>query len=298
MENQKQPTGFFPNLLSVAVFTVIMVGMFLGFTKVYPDLIRMERNNQPPQTVQEQGVAEEIAPFVRGVISGLKAAQIASTRSNEPLNVVQIKGYQEGIKTALLASKNWYNIDQQLFRTRGIALGVTAAVESSRTERARGTQAYQVRLIQQIEAALATNLEDILSNQENRERILTDYLNNLKKLSGEASIEIANMQRVIGEAETVAQTQTGIAEEYDQSFIYDLEPTDDRGLEEYLRARNQLDQATITIRSTAQLLNRLGPLYTRLNQLITAVEANFQALAGGIRVAPSQGVNLPIFQEQ
>jgi len=299
MSSSPNPSGFFPNLLSVGVFLFIMGGLFMGFTRIYPDLMQKYLNDHPPQVSQGPSTSEEIAPFVRGIISGYTASRITSIRRNDPLNVTQIKGFQDGIKTALLASKNWYNIDRQLFSTRGIALGVTAAVESSKTERQRGTPAYQVRLTQQIEAALSINLEELLSaNSDRREQVLRDYLNNLKKLAGEAAIEVANLQRVIEEATTVAQTQTGIAEEYDESFIYNLEPGDDKNIETYLRARNQLDQASVTIRSAGQTLNRLGPLNIRLNQLITAIEANFQALAGGIRVAPSQGVNLPIFQEQ
>src|SRR5690606_34415497 len=122
--------------------------------------------------------------------------------------------------------------------------------------------------------------------------------NNLKQLAGEAAIEIANLQRVIAEATAQVETQTGIAQQYDEDFLYNLEPTDDRSIEAYLRSRNQIDQSTITIRSSGQLLNQLGPLHNRLNQVITSIEANFQALAAGIRVAPTQGVNLPIFQEQ
>jgi len=292
--------GFFPNLLSVVVFTGILAGLFLGFTRLYPDLIAQYQSQTHPEIGQkEPTTSETIAPFVRGIISGISAAQKASMRSNDPLNITQIKGFQSGIQTALLASKNWYNLDRQLFRIRGIALGVTAAEESSKTERQRGTQAYQVRLTQQIQAALEINLEELLAvNEDRREQVLRDYLNNLKQLAGEAAIEIANMQRIIEEAQAEAELQTGIAQEYDENFIYNLEPTDDKGLEAYLRARNQLDQASVTIRSTGQLLNRLGPLNLQLNQLITALEANFEALAGGIRVAPTQGVNLPIFREE
>ncbi|MGE3278579.1 MAG: hypothetical protein AB7J40_02135 [Candidatus Altimarinota bacterium] len=301
MSSSQHPApGFFPNLLSVVVFVIILSGVFFGFTRMYPLLIARYQSQTPPEVVKEPpDASEEIAPFVRGIISGMTASQRASMRSNAPLNVTQIKGYESGIKTALLASKNWYNLDQQLFRVRGISAGVMAAEQSSKTERERGSQAYQLRLIQQIQSALEINLEELLAaNSNRREQVLQDYLDNLKKLAAEAAIESANMQRVIEEAQTEAELQTGIAEEYDENFIYTLEPTDDKGLEAYLRARNQLDQASVTIRSTGQLLNRLGPLNLQLNQLITAIEANFQALAGGIRVAPTQGVNLPIFQEQ
>jgi hypothetical protein len=296
--NQQNP-GFFPNLFSVGVFTFILAGMFLGFTSLYPQLIERYQLAEPTVTSPVQTPSEELAPFVRGITSGIAASQMASTKSNQPLNVSQLRGFESGIKSALIASKNWFNLDQQLFRVRGIALGVASAEESSKTERQRGTQAYQIRLIQQISAALSVNLEELLaSNPDTREAVLRNYLNNLKQLAGEAAIEIASMQRIIAEATTEAETQTGIAQQYDEDFLYNLEPTDDQGLEAYLRARNQIDQSSITIRSTGQLLNQLGPLNIRLNQLITAIEANFQALSTGTRVAPIPGVNLPIFQEQ
>src|SRR5690606_13001424 len=137
----------------------------------------------------------------------------------------------------------------------------------------------------QISAALSVNIDELLtSNSDNREAVLRNYLNNLKQLAGEAAIEIANLQRVIAEATAQVETQTGIAQQYDEDFLYNLEPTDDRSIEAYLRSRNQIDQSTITIRSSGQLLNQLGPLNNRLNQLITSIEANFQALAAGIRV--------------
>lgn len=296
--NQQNP-GFFPNLFSVGVFTFILAGMFLGFTSLYPQLIERYQLAEPTVTSPVQTPAEELAPFVRGITSGITASQMASTKSNQPLNVSELRGFESGIKTALIASKNWFNLDQQLFRVRGIALGVASAEASSKTERQRGTQTYQIRLIQQITAALSVNLEELLANNpDTREAVLRNYLNNLKQLAGEAAIEVANMQRIIADATAEAETQTGIAQQYDEDFLYNLEPTDDQGLEAYLRARNRIDQSSITIRSTGQLLNQLGPLNIRLNQLITAIEANFQALSTGTRVAPIPGVNLPIFQEQ
>lgn len=298
--NSPQTPGFFPNVFSVFLFTIILGGMVLGLSRIYPLLIsKFQADNvKPPELVEVSDIPEKIAPFIRGVISGIDVSRIVSSPSDEPLNANEIKGFEGGIQAALLAAKNWYNLDRQLFRIKGIAAGVTASVESSKTEKQRGTQTYQIKLIQQIETALQINIGELLAaNVESRERVLRDYLDGLKKLSGEAAIELGTTERIISEARSLFDTQTGIVKEYDESFLYNLEPTDDKNLETYMRARNQLDQSSVVIRSTGQILNRLAPLTIRLNQVIAAVEANFQALSTGTRVVPTPGVDLPIFGE-
>ena len=138
MENPQKPSdhsiGFFPNMISLGVFVLIMVGLFVGVTRFYPELaLRYYDKFQPDPGPSVDQIAAEIAPFVRGSISGVEAANNASIRQQGPINISALNGYQAGIRTALLASNNWYNIDRQLFRIRGIEYGVQNALQLSTT---------------------------------------------------------------------------------------------------------------------------------------------------------------------
>lgn len=290
--------GFFPNLISVVVFVVIMAGMFFGFTRYYPELAQRyyERINTtpPPNTT-----VQDIAVFVRGTVSGVKTAEIVSKRQTAALDISSISGYKSGITTALLTSKNWYNLDRQLFRVRGIEIGMITALQMSKTTQARATLSYQVKLIQQLQTALSTNLEDLLqSNNESRERVLSNYLENLKTLSREANIEVENMTRTVEEAQGLYEQAISTSEQFSDSFVSDtsefITDTIDTNLDLYLQARKQAEEQRVRVQSTGEILARLRPLAARVPQIIEAIEANFEALASGIKITPTPGVNLPL----
>lgn len=290
--------GFFPNILSVLVFSVIMVGMFFGFTRLYPQLVQNLEGAQPPT---ETPVAEQMAPFVRGTISGVETASLSSTRDNKPLNITQVKGYEHGVKTALLTSYNWYDIDRQLFRSHGIALGMALAADTSKPVLERATLAYQIKLIQRIQLALEVDLEGLLSaNQDSRRETLQNYLDGLRMLSAEAGVELANMQRVIDEAQAEVDANASLSEQFSDSFTSDtgqfVTENIDRNLDQFVEARKRLEESRVAVTSTNQILRQLQPLAARLNVVIPAIEANFEALEAGIRVSPVKGVNLPILQ--
>jgi|CXWL01.1.fsa_nt_gi hypothetical protein len=300
---QQQQPGFFPNILSVLVFSVIMVGIFFGFTRLYPQLVQQWQAAQPLQTITSIPVAEQIAPFVRGTLSGVTAASVSSTRDNKALNISEVKGYQHGVKTALLASNNWYDLDRQLFRSHGIALGVSLAVDTSKPVLERATLAYQIKLIQRIQLALAVDLEGLLtSNEDHRRETLQDYSDGLRKLSAEAGVELANMQRIIDEAQGEVDANTSLSQQFSDSFSTEtsefVTENIDRNLDQFVEARKKLEVARVTVSSTNQIVKQLQPLAARLNTVIPAIEANFEALAAGIKVAPVKGVNLPILQSQ
>lgn len=297
--NPPQPShpGFFPNLFSVLMFAIIMVGMFLGFTRVYPQLVKQWR--QPAITASTNTIPEQIAPFVRGIISGVKTGAISSQRDNTPLNISLVKGYRQGVKTALLTSYDWYNLDRQLFHSRGIAIGVGIAIDTSKSTADRGTLAYEVKLIQQIQAALDTDIEALLSsNPDSRKRVITNYLEGLKKLSSEATNEIINMQRVIDEAQGIVDENTSLSQQFSDNFSSDTAQFQteniDVNLDQFVKARQKAEEARVRVTSTTQILKQLSPLSSRLITVIGAVEANQEALAAGIKVAPVKGVNLPI----
>lgn len=302
-QQHHQPAGFFPNLLSVVVFVAILVGLFFVFTSLYPRLV--ERYESPTVvTTPGPSTSEELAPFVRGIISGIKVANLfVQELETQPLDITLVKGYQQGIKAALLASKDWYDLDRQLFRSRGIALGVQAAADTSKPTLERATLEYQVKLIQQLQNALGTNLEDLLgANTDRRREVLENYLNGLRKLSSEASIELANMERVIQEAQAQFDQSTATAQQYSENFT--TETTEfrteniDRNLELFVQSQKLADEARVIMNSTGQIYQRLKPLADRMPVVIAAIEANFEALAAGIKVTPVQGVNLPIIQER
>jgi len=299
-EHPHQPS-LFPNLISLVFFVVIMAGMFFGFTRIYPLYVLQWQQDHPDPTPPVVDVPAQIAPFVRGTLSGIESAQLASVRSNEPLNINQIKGYQHGMRTALLASKDWYDLDRQLFRVRGIELGMDASLITSQTTQERGQLEYQLNLIRQIQIAFNTDLEDLLeSNDRSRARVLQSYLDNLQELSTEAEVELRNMERIINESQ--AQIQT--AQETSESFTDSFDATSDafvsnidRNLGPYLEARRDAEEARVRGKATQDIYNQLNPLYQQLEQVIQAITANYEALEAGIRVTPTPGVNLPIFQE-
>lgn len=304
-EKSNQHIGFFPNFLSVGIFVLIMVGLFFGFTRFYPELAEryiLSENGNGQVTNGTDSIAADIAPFVRGIVSGVKTGQLSSVRESGPLNINDVEGYEHGVRTALLASKNWYNIDRQLFRVRGIELGVVNAIQLSKTEQGRATLEFQVKLIQRIQAAISVNLEELLdANEDNREQTLRNYLDGLITLAEEANLELENMQRIIDEAQAELSQANQTSEQFGDSFISETEEfvteNIDVNLNLFLEARKQAEVAKVRINSTVEIRNRLGPLAARLGQIIPAIEANFEALAAGIKVSPSRDVNLPIFGE-
>ena len=298
-----QSPGFFPNMVSVVIFAVIMMGMFFGATRFYPELAQryfLEKNGQNGQQTVEKK-AESIAPFVRGTMVGIKTAQLSSVRSTEPININQIEGYQKGIKTAVLTSKNWYNLDRQLFRVQGMPLGVNLALATSKTTQARSTLEYQIKLTQQLQAALSTDLDDLLSaNADSRQKTLDNYLNGLKKMASEAEVEVNNMERILTEAQAAIKANEDIASQYSESFNVSTEfdvGSVDRNMGAYLEARKKIEESKVRGKTINDVYKQLKPLSERSKTVISAIQNNYEALATGIKVSPTQGVNLPIIKE-
>ncbi|MDP2691019.1 MAG: hypothetical protein Q8O95_01275 [bacterium] len=298
MSSPRPHPGFFPNLISVLIFCGIMIGMFFGLTRFYPQLaMRYVQQNGDTTFVVDR------SPLVRGIVSGVETAQISSrVDAGEPLNINQISGYRQGILASGITSKNWYNLDRQLFRVQGLELGVINAIQTSKTEQERATLSYQVKLIQQIQTALGVNLEDLLqSNPDNRRQALQNYLTNLRQLAQEGGVEIENMQRIIDEAQTEYQLNVDTAEQFSGAFTSETDNFQtgniDTNLNLYLDARKKAEESRVVINSTQEILNRLTPLVQRANQIIPAIEANFEALEAGIKVTPTPGVNLPVFEQ-
>lgn len=295
----KPPPGFFPHFLSLVLFLVILVGVFFSFTRLYPLIISSLKS---PSIQPQKTTTEDLAPFIRGILSGQKTSSLASSYENKPLSINRIEGYQHGIAAALLASRNWYDLDRQLFRIEGIELGFQVALDSSKDFLERSTLAYQITLLQKIEAALQVNLEEMLSlNQENRRRVLENYFQGLQNLHSEALIESSNLERVIAEANSELQAAEESAIQHGDTFLSDTKnfvtENIDQNLGLLLEARKNADEARVRILGPSQVFARLTPLIKRLDLLITAIQANFEALATGIKVAPTPGVNLPIYKD-
>lgn len=289
-------------MASVLIFVLIMGGMFLGFTRVYPQLaLQYLQSRDPVKPDDSNKRIESIAPFVRGAVSGVKTAHLSSKRVSGALNINLVKGYQHGVRTALLTSKNWYDLDRQLFRIRGIELGMLNSLDTSRRNQQRATLSFQVKLIQQIQTALSVNIEELLDeNNDSRAEVLQNYVTNLKKLSSEANLELENMQRIIDENALALSQANDTSAQFSDSFVSETSEfvTDniDTNLNLYLEARKEAEEAAVGIKSTSEILNRLAPLAQRLPQVINAIEANVEALSAGIKITPTPGVNLPLIQ--
>ncbi|MDF2378693.1 MAG: hypothetical protein P1V18_00520 [Candidatus Gracilibacteria bacterium] len=289
-------------------FLFILGGVFFGVVKFYPQLAmhyyeeftNEEMTTNTPSTPAVADVPTELAPFVRGVLSGIKTAQLASRRESGALDVNKTQGYLQGMRTALITSRNWYDLDRQLFRAQGLPLGIRVAVETSKPVQERSTLEYQIKLIDTIQKALSVNLEDLLDGNTDRARALTSYLNGLKNLSEESRVEIENMTRIVAEYQAVVDQNLALSTQASGAFVTDTDNfiTDnlDANFSQFLEARQRADEARIRVTSTQRILSRLQPLSSRLPDVISAIEANYDALASGIKVSPQQGVNLPIFQ--
>lgn len=312
MTNHPNSPGLFPNLVSLLIFVFIIGGVFFGFIKFYPKLavqfyqeytgeqIAIEDPTTDPGVPTPPDISTELAPFVRGVLSGIKTAQVASRREGGALDVNKTQGYLHGLRTALITSRNWYDLDRQLFRSQGLPLGVQVAVNSSKSVQERNTLEYQIKLIAKIEQALGVNLEDLLDSTSDRERALTNYLDGLNVLAEESRVEVGNMTRIITEYQAIMDQNLAISQQASGAFVTDTDNfiTDnlDANFNQFLEARRMADEARIRVTSTQRILSRLQPLSNRLPDVIQAIEANFDALAAGIKVSPQQGVNLPLFQ--
>lgn len=298
IEDQQPPSsptpspGFFPNLLSVVVFAFIMIGMFFGFTRLYPLLVQdlFDRNRDDTPIVQ-QDPSLELAPFVRGILAGVETASEVMTPSNDALDISKVKGFQHGVKTSLIASQNWYDLDRQLFRVAGMPLGVKASVEISKSGTNRYSSAFQLDLIQRLQTAVSVNIDELLSlNSDSREATLQDYLRNLKKLRELASEEGKQLQNLITEADT------DIAESREIANSFEGGPNTAQ-IEQYLQAVDRFERARINKTRYQEILNQIIPPFQQVERRISAIEANFEALSKGVKVNPTDGGQVPIFQD-
>lgn len=297
-------TGFFPNLFSLAIFLSIMVGLFFTLTTVYPRFVVEQFLKQKgAELTALQSPSDALAPFVRGILSGIAGATKTAVPEQKSLNLAAIHGFGSGIQSAILTSKNWYDLDRQLFKSKALSEGMLAAYFTSKTVQERSTLSYQVKLIGKIQQALAVDLKELLDRSAgNRSAVLTNYLQGQKDLASEARIEIANMERVVNEAQAIVDLETATAATVGDTIAggataQDAQGVLDQNLDQYLSSRKRADEARVRANTTGQFLNQLRQLSDQLNRVIQAVEANFDALASGIKISPQQGVNLPIFKE-
>lgn len=288
MKHDHPHPGFFPNLISVFFFIAIMAGLFFGFTKLYPVYIDRFQTAQREKQ-KESPVSKEIAPFVRGILAGKDTSIDTANASDEAFDRGNIKGYELGITGALFTGKDWFDLDRQLFRIKGIADGTSAGLDMAKSFPERSTFQYQLRLTEEIQLAINTNLEDLLgANASNRENVLSNFLSGLKKLNAEASVEIINLERRTQESRIVMEENTALSEQY-KDDLQTLEP--------YLEARKKAEEARIGVSRTGKVLSRLRSLQTALNRLIQGIENNYEALSKGVKVTPIKGLSLPILKE-
>lgn len=290
MTHSHQNPGFFPNLVSVVFFIAIMVGLFFAFTTVYPSYIARFQAEKEPSPNSD--VSTDIAPFVRGILSGQNSARIMAKVSSEPLNALNLIGFQHGIEAALITAKDWYDLDRQLFKIRGISTGVSVALQESKAVSGRSTLEYQIKLTDDIQTALSVNLDDVLSaNPEKRQQVLEEHLKSLKRLSFEAQIELGNTQRVIDEMTAIIEENTALSDQFGENGSIQ------KNLKPFLEARTKVEEAKIRLNTTGQVLKKLQALSNSLTQLITGIENNSEALSKGVKIAPVPGANLPLFKE-
>lgn len=302
--DDKATNGFFPNLFSLVIFLVIMVGLFFTLTTMYPRFV-VERflTQKGAELTALQSPSDALAPFVRGVLSGLESAAKTALPEQKPLNLASIHGFGSGIQSAILTSKNWFDLDRQLFKSKGLSEGMLTAYFISKSVTERSTLSYQVKLIGKIQQSLSVDLRELMERSSgNRNAVLTNYLQGQKDLASEARIEMANMERVVNESQSIVDLETAAAATVGDTISsgvtnQDAQGVIDQNLDQYLSSRKRADEARVRANTTGQFLNQLRQLSDQLNRVIQAVEANFDALASGIKVSPQQGVNLPIFKE-
>ncbi|MDP3975376.1 MAG: hypothetical protein Q8P95_00490 [bacterium] len=299
MSQHPPHTGFFPNAASLAIFLLIMAGVVFGSLQFYPDMVRYFVDQSPKVPLGQLDV-EPPPLLVEGVLTGVQLAQsIAKPGPSGPLNVNRIGGYVLGMKSALITARDWYNLDSQLFRSRGIAIGVQSALASSSSNEERGQLAYQVKLIQQMQAALAANLDEMLTANDDRQRILQNFVDQLRRMSDEAVVEISNLERVVAAAQAELEAQRSVAEQAQGSISTASESlaTDnlDQQIDLYLIAMREAEKAKLTIVSSGRLMTTLKSLQPRLAQYLAAIEANFEALSLGVKIKPVKG--LPLYKD-
>ncbi len=300
MKKELNHHGFFPNLLSVVVFTFIMAGLFLLFTMVYPNILRTMLKPKQPENIQT--VIADLAPFIRGIVSGVEGSRRTAFLETRDLLVNQIHGYQAGMTAAVLAGKNWYDLDRQLFRIRGIDAGLRTAEFMSKQNPHQGTLQRRVELVAAIQNALLTNVDDLLTvNNAHRDTTLSNFIAGLRNLSSQASIEIVNLQRVVAEQSVILDDNQKLANDLSDTLSSDTVGLNvsnvDRNLNLSLEANKKAQAARLTILTGQQVLAKLAPATTNLNALIDALSQNQEALIKGVRVKLVPGINLPILKE-
>ncbi|GEM_PF-6674276 len=300
MNKELNHNGFFPNLLSVMVFTLIMTGLFFLFTLLYPSFVRTVFAPKKPENIQT--IVADLAPFIRGIVLGIESSQRSAFPDTTLLNVNQVKGYEKGITAAVLTGKNWYDLDRQLFRIRGIGVGIQTAEYMSKQNPAQGTLQLQVALTQAIQNALLVNVDDLLSaNTTHRESTLINFLAGLRNLSAQASIEVANLARVVSEQTSMLDDNQKIANDLSDALSTDAAGLNisnvDRNLNLSLEARKKAEAAKLMVLTSQQVLGKLAPTAASLNVLIDALAQNQEALIRGVKVKLVPGVNLPLLRE-
>jgi hypothetical protein len=304
---QEKPPRFFANLLSVVVFLVILGGLFLLTAKVYTPLIVEYKNTkirekiESAQSRKEDSIVTDIAPFVRGILSGVKSGASFSTQKEKAIHINKVQGYQKGIKTAVLTSLDWYDLDRELFQSQGLMSGITASVQLSRSGQNQFQSNSPVILLEKIQNALSRDISEILENSPSRKLVLDSYIQELLVLDDEAKSEISFLSGELNSLQDELQAANGMRNEVQQRIERDKKQLVSENIKGNIKALQEASNESLALQiklnSLSEIRSRLVEIAPKIRPLIIALQKNYEALKQDIKVAPVKGVNLPIFKE-
>jgi hypothetical protein len=297
--------------LSFGVFILIVVGLFFLSTQVYPKLVLNYQNNKhstiinklltTPTTQAPVSKEEALAPFVRGITSGTKSAYLSSQKArDQQLSIASVKGFQNGAQVAVLTSLNWYNLNRELFHSSGLQQGVLNAINQSKINPLQFQLGYQLELVHQISNALKTNIEELLNGSINRESTLFQFVGELKRLQEQAQVELAYLSQELStyksDWQAALNQQDAASEAFKNTIQQNLPEKLEQNIADFQSAGTDAIRLRAQHNAYLSIFQNLQPLALRIPPIITAIEANAEALVAGIKVAPSKEVNLPLFQ--
>jgi hypothetical protein len=299
--------------MSFGVFIAILTGLFFLFTIVYPKIVLQSEipntaPGQPDTIVLQQPVSppppvdtvSQLAPFVRGIISGSKSAVTFSKQESKGISITDVQGYQHGAKTAILTSLNWFDLDRELFQSAGLHQGVINAVAQSKQNPLQFQLGYQVQLTRQIRNALETNIETLLDGSNNRLVTFKQFVSELKTLQDQGQLELAQLSRQLAQYkvdwESALNQQDAASSQFKQNIQQSMVEDLDQNIADFQNSGSEAVKLRAQHNAYLTIFSNLQPLVNRLPIVIAALEANAEALVAGIKVAPSNSVNLPLFQ--
>jgi hypothetical protein len=306
-DHHQQSPRFFANLTSVVFFVLILSGIFLLVAKIYaPYIIELkeaERSQKRQQLLSQQDTVQQdtLAPYVRGITSGVQTAVLINQKKEEALHINRINGYFNGIKVAVLTSLNWHDLDRELFQSNGLMSGFTTSLSSSRQEYEQSPGGYSAVIIDKMKIALSRNIEEMLANSPDRRSTLNTYIRELQILQDESTAEITFLTSDIQDstsrlAEAKSLQREAVQQVETDTNNYDLKSIggDTSNLQQANSEATRLQtRINIFIKMRTELIN----LNSKIPPLLAALQKNYEALAQDIRVAPVQGVKIPIYQQ-